>query len=152
MVELQERVVMVTGAAQGLGEGIVRRLADEGVSVALADINGDKAKSVADSPAREGRHAIAVPLDVAERKQVRDAIATTVGRVGRLDVIFNNAGVVVAPLWGGLEQDTIDKGAIKQKGEFIESFSSSILLSFPSEPEDLAGVGQLSSPLKTPAA
>ena len=49
-------------------------------------------------------------------------------------------GVVVTPLWDGLEQDMIDKGVIKQKGEFIESFSSSILLGFPSKPKDLAGI------------
>ena len=49
-------------------------------------------------------------------------------------------GVVVTPLWDGLEQDMIDKGVIKHKGEFIESFSSSILLGFPSKPKDLAGI------------
>jgi meso-butanediol dehydrogenase/(S,S)-butanediol dehydrogenase/diacetyl reductase len=49
-------------------------------------------------------------------------------------------GVVVTPLWDGLEQDMIDKGVIKQKGEFIESFSSSILLGFPSKPKDIVGV------------
>jgi meso-butanediol dehydrogenase/(S,S)-butanediol dehydrogenase/diacetyl reductase len=48
--------------------------------------------------------------------------------------------VVVTPLWDGLEQDMIDKGVIKQKGEFIESFSSSILLGFPSKPSDIAGI------------
>ena len=47
---------------------------------------------------------------------------------------------MVTPLWDGLEQDMIDKGVIKQKGEFIESFSSSILLGFPSKPKDLAGI------------
>ena len=49
-------------------------------------------------------------------------------------------GVVVTPLWDGLEQDMIDKGVIKRKGEFIESFSSSILLGFPSKPKDIVGV------------
>jgi len=49
-------------------------------------------------------------------------------------------GVVVTPLWDGLEQDMIDKGVIKKKGEFIESFSASILLGFPSKPVDLAGI------------
>ena len=49
-------------------------------------------------------------------------------------------GVVVTPLWDGLEQDMIDKGVIKQKGEFIESFSSSILLGFPSKPRDIVGI------------
>jgi len=56
-------------------------------------------------------------------------------------------GVVVTPLWDGLEQDMIDKGVIKQKGEFIESFSSSILLGFPSKPRDIVGVAAfLASP------
>ena len=49
-------------------------------------------------------------------------------------------GVVVTPLWDALEQDMIDKGVIKKKGEFIESFSSSILLGRPAMPADLAGI------------
>ena len=49
-------------------------------------------------------------------------------------------GVVVTPLWDGLEQDMIDKGVIKRKGEFIESFSSSILLGYPARPSDIAGI------------
>jgi meso-butanediol dehydrogenase / (S,S)-butanediol dehydrogenase / diacetyl reductase len=93
MPRLQDKVAMVTGGAQGLGEGIARRLAEEGASVVIADINGAKAKTVADSLTNEGRQAIAVTLDVAERKKVRDAIRTTVDRFGRLDVMFNNAGL-----------------------------------------------------------
>jgi len=49
-------------------------------------------------------------------------------------------GVVVTPLWDGLEQDMLDKGVIKKKGEFIESFSSSILIGRPSPPQEMAGV------------
>jgi NAD(P)-dependent dehydrogenase (short-subunit alcohol dehydrogenase family) len=49
-------------------------------------------------------------------------------------------GVVVTTLWDRLEQDMIDKGVIKKKGEFIESFSASILLGYPSKPNDLAGI------------
>ena len=48
-------------------------------------------------------------------------------------------GVVVTPLWDGLEQDMIDKGVIKKKGEFIESFSASILLGYPSKPNGPCG-------------
>ena len=92
MDRLRDKVVIVTGGAQGLGEGIARRLAEEGASVVIADINGAKAKSVADSLTQEGRQAIAVMLDVAERKQVQEAIQKTVDRFGRLDVMFNNAG------------------------------------------------------------
>jgi meso-butanediol dehydrogenase/(S,S)-butanediol dehydrogenase/diacetyl reductase len=92
MARLQDKVVIVTGGAQGLGEGIARRLAEEGASLVIADINGAKAQSVADSLVREGRQAIAVLLDVAERKQTRDAVQKTVEHFGRLDVMFNNAG------------------------------------------------------------
>jgi meso-butanediol dehydrogenase/(S,S)-butanediol dehydrogenase/diacetyl reductase len=49
-------------------------------------------------------------------------------------------GVVVTPLWDGLEQDMIDRGVIKQKGEFIESFSANILVGRPAKPVDLAGL------------
>jgi meso-butanediol dehydrogenase/(S,S)-butanediol dehydrogenase/diacetyl reductase len=49
-------------------------------------------------------------------------------------------GVVVTPLWDGLEQDMLDKGVIQRKGEFIESFSASILIGHPSTPADLAGM------------
>ena len=48
-------------------------------------------------------------------------------------------GVVVTLLWDGLEQDMLDKGVIKKKGEFIESFSSSILFGRPSPPQEMAG-------------
>jgi meso-butanediol dehydrogenase/(S,S)-butanediol dehydrogenase/diacetyl reductase len=58
----------------------------------------------------------------------------------KITVNASVAGVVVTPLWDGLEQDMIDMGAIKRKGEFIESFSSSILLGFPSKPKDIVGV------------
>jgi meso-butanediol dehydrogenase/(S,S)-butanediol dehydrogenase/diacetyl reductase len=92
MDRLHDKVVIVTGGAPGLGEGIARRLAEEGASVVIADINGAKAQSVADSLIRDDKPAIAVTLDVAERKQMRDAVQRTVEGFGRLDVMFNNAG------------------------------------------------------------
>lgn len=242
MARLDGKVVMITGGAQGLGEGIARRLAAEGASIVIADINGTKAEATAADLARDGGKAIAVTLDVADRVATRSAVEKSVGTFGRLDVMFNNAGfnkpvpfmdvdeknfndimrvntwgvmvgtqeaarqmiaqgsggkiintasiagrqgyaefapycaskasvisltqaaarefaksritvnaiapgVVVTPLWDGLEQDMLDKGVIKKKGEFIESFSSSILLGFPSKPVDLAGVAAfLASP------
>ena len=235
MSRLQGKVAIVTGGAQGIGEGIAARLAREGACVAVADLNGDKARTVAESLNRSGGKALGVRVDVADRAQVRAAIRETVDSFGRLDIFFNNAGfnkpvpfmevdeanfnaimrvnawgvlvcsqeaarqmiaqaeggkiintasiagrqgyaefapycaskasvisltqaaarefakhritvnafapgVVVTPLWDGLEQDMIDKGVIKRKGEFIESFSSSILLGYPARPSDIAGI------------
>ena len=105
MDRLRDKVAIVTGGAQGLGEGIARRLAEEGASVVIADINGAKAKSVADSLTQEGKQAIAVTLDVAERKQVQEAIQTTVDRFGRLDVMFNNAGFNKPVLFMDVDED-----------------------------------------------
>jgi len=235
MSRLAGRVAIVTGGAQGIGEGIVRRLAAEGARVAVADMNAAKAATVAESLRAAGHEAISVAVDVAERAQVKAMIAETVAAFGGIDILFNNAGfnkplpffdagednfnaimrvnalgvligmqeagrqmiaqgrggkiintasiagrqgypefapycaskaavisltqagarelakhritvnafapgVVVTPLWDGLEQDMLDKGVIQRKGEFIESFSAGILIGHPSKPDDLAGM------------
>src|SRR4029079_3387010 len=84
--------LIVTGGAQGLGEGIVRRLAMEGARVAIADMKGDKAKALADQLRGKGQDAIAVKRDVAERAEVKAMFAETVKAFGGVDVAFNNAG------------------------------------------------------------
>jgi meso-butanediol dehydrogenase / (S,S)-butanediol dehydrogenase / diacetyl reductase len=92
MGRLEGRVAIVTGGAQGLGEGIVRRLVSEGARVMVADLNGDKAKALADELNGAGQGAAAFAVDVAERAQVKAMIAATVERFGQLDIYFNNAG------------------------------------------------------------
>jgi hypothetical protein len=67
MKRIDGRVAVFTVAAQGIGEGIVRRLAIEGAQVVVADLNGAKAEEVAASLRGEGRQAIAAAVDVAER-------------------------------------------------------------------------------------
>ncbi len=93
MATLQNKVVMITGGAQGIGEGIARRLASDGALIAIADLNGDKAKAVADTLKGDGAtRAIGVQADVGDRGQVQQAIKAVVDAFGRLDVLFNNAG------------------------------------------------------------
>ncbi len=232
---LDGRVAVVTGGAQGLGEGIVRRLAAEGAQIMIADLNGEKAQALATELASQGHAAISAKVDVAERDQVKAMIAQTVGRFGKLDAYFNNAGfnkplafldadennfnsimrvnglgvfigiqeagrqmiaqgtggkiintasiagrqgyaefapycaskaavisltqagarelarhkitvngfapgVVATPLWEDLEDTMIDQGKITARGEFMNSFASSILLGYISKPQDIAGV------------
>ena len=91
-MRLKNRSVIITGGAQGLGEGIARRLASEGASVAIADRNGALAQEVADDLKRQNYSALAVTVDVSERKQVEAAIQTVVKEFGKVDVYFNNAG------------------------------------------------------------
>ena len=79
IARLENTVVMITGGAQGIGEGIAHRLASEGAVIAIADLNGDKAKAVAETLKGEGAAgAISVQVDVGDRGQVQAAIKAVV--------------------------------------------------------------------------
>jgi meso-butanediol dehydrogenase/(S,S)-butanediol dehydrogenase/diacetyl reductase len=82
--------IIVTGAGRGIGAEIARELARNGASVCVADLSGGAAESVA---ASIGSSAIAVKVDVASRGSIKAMIAAAVEAFGKLDVMFNNAGV-----------------------------------------------------------
>lgn len=90
---LDGRTCMITGAARGIGQGVAKRLGAEGASVCVADLNDEGAGAVAEEIRAAGGRAIGVGCDVGERESVRAAIASTVAEFGRLDVLFNNAGI-----------------------------------------------------------
>jgi 3-oxoacyl-[acyl-carrier protein] reductase len=90
-MKLVNKVAFVTGAGQGMGRAMVRRFAEEGAVVVAADINLDAARETIEGlPA--GR-ALALACNVADSASVAAAMAATVERFGRLDVLVNNAGV-----------------------------------------------------------
>ncbi|HZP84923.1 MAG TPA: sorbitol-6-phosphate dehydrogenase [Chthonomonadaceae bacterium] len=98
MKRLQDRVAIVTGAAQGLGEAIARRLAAEGCrAVTVADRNAEKAQAVADSIAQESAiPTLATQTDVTDEAQVAAMVAQTVEKFGALDILVANAGILKA--------------------------------------------------------
>lgn len=89
MKRFDGKVVFITGGAAGLGAATAQRFADEGARVAVADINVQGAQEVAGKLP----DAIALQVDTSDPQSVEKAIATTVERMGRIDVIFNNAGI-----------------------------------------------------------
>ncbi|TLU74375.1 SDR family NAD(P)-dependent oxidoreductase [Lichenicoccus roseus] len=235
MHNLEGRVVIVTGGAQGLGAAFARSLSKQGAKIVIADLDEARAATLAAELQDQGAEALAVTTDVSDRGQFERLVEQAVGRFGGIDVLFNNAGmnkpvpffdidtanfesimrvnalsvligmqvagqqmmkqgrggkiintasiagrqgypefapycaskaavisltqsgarelarhritvngfapgVVKTPLWDKLEADMIDKGVIKQKGEFMDSFSSSILVGRPAIPDDLTGM------------
>ncbi|MDK8502420.1 (S)-acetoin forming diacetyl reductase [Aerococcus sp. UMB1112A] len=89
----EEKVALVTGAAQGIGKAIAERLSEDGFAVAVADLNEEEAKKVAASLEEKGKKAIAVKVDVSDRDQVFAAVEQAAEAFGRFDVIVNNAGL-----------------------------------------------------------
>jgi 3-oxoacyl-[acyl-carrier protein] reductase len=90
--ELSGRVVVVTGAAQGIGAVTARAFAEQQASVALLDIDGAGAKKVADAITGRGGRAIAIHVDVTDEKSVERAVAGVTSELGGLDVLVNCAG------------------------------------------------------------
>ena len=91
MNRFENRVALVTGGASGIGAASVRRLVTEGAQVMIADLDGEGAEQLA---SEIGAMADTFQVDVADSSAVDDMVKATVERFGRLDVLFNNAGIV----------------------------------------------------------
>lgn len=98
MKRLENRVAIVTGGGQGLGEAIARRLVVEGCrAVTVADVNFEKAKAVAeDIEAKHSARALATHTDVTNEQQVAEMVAATREAFGRVDILVANAGILIA--------------------------------------------------------
>lgn len=90
---LKDKVIIVTGGAQGIGKSTAERLSEEGATVVVADRNIEGAQQVAKSLEANGTKAISVPLDVAERESWNQCVSTVVETLGTIDGLVNNAGV-----------------------------------------------------------
>jgi sorbitol-6-phosphate 2-dehydrogenase len=93
---LQDRIAIITGFAQGLGEAICYRLAREGGHFVIADLNlGGAERVVADITAQTDHCAIAVQADVTDETQVAAMVDRAVQEFGRLDILVSNAGILI---------------------------------------------------------
>jgi NAD(P)-dependent dehydrogenase (short-subunit alcohol dehydrogenase family) len=101
----RDKVAIVTGGASGIGKALCEALGTCGAQVTVADINGHGAQQVAEHIAHGRGRASAATLDVTVEAQVRALIETTNAEKGRLDYIFNNAGIGIG---GQVHDMTID--------------------------------------------
>lgn len=105
---LEGKVAIVTGAAQGLGEASARRFAQAGAQVALVDVKKEKGEKVAADINSSGGTAKFFACDLTRPSAVKDCIEAIDAAFGRIDVLYNNAGVSVAGTVETLAEDDWD--------------------------------------------
>jgi len=105
--KLDKKIAIVTGAAQGLGQGMALGLAEAGADIALVDIL-DMSESKQQIEAL-GRRCVAIQADLSDKASVSTIVATTVKELGGIDILFNNAGIIRrAPITEFSEKDWDD--------------------------------------------
>ena len=95
LLSLEGKVAMVTGAASGIGRGIAVRLAEMGASIAILDRDADGAAATVASIQKDGGVALAVPCDVRSQQSCQQATEQAIASFRRVDILCNNAGVIV---------------------------------------------------------
>ncbi len=120
MGRVDGKVALITGAASGLGRADAEVLAREGATVVLTDINEDAGEAAAESIRGAGGNATFLALDVADEEQWQQVIAHIRSEYGRLDVLVNNAGLVIM---GNPEECSLEtfrkQNAVMSEGVFL---------------------------------
>lgn len=116
------KVALVTGGGSGIGRASARLFAAQGAAVAVVDLEEDAAKDTADAISQVGGRAIAVVANVTDAEAVEAAVRRTVDELGRLDVVYNNAGVGSQGSVGDATEEDWDFClAVNAKGTFLTS-------------------------------
>ncbi|MBI3942624.1 MAG: glucose 1-dehydrogenase [Chloroflexi bacterium] len=117
---LAGKVAVVTGAGQGIGQGVALRLAGEGADLVIAEFNPQTATTVAQQIAALGRRALAYPIDIGDVSAVRQMVATVAEEFGRIDILVNNAGITqTIPMLDLAETDWDTIHTVNQRGLFF---------------------------------
>ena len=93
MFSLKDRTALVTGASQGIGRATAPALAQAGARVAVAARNADNLSSAVAEIAAAGGEAVAIPMDVADAEQVKQGVRAAAEKLGKLDILVNNAAI-----------------------------------------------------------
>ena len=118
-MKLEKKVAVVTGAGRGIGKAIATRLAEEGATLVINEIEFAFAENLAEQFKKMGREALAVKADVSNRQEVEQMFAQAGKRFGGVDILVNNAGIRKdAPLHKMSEQDWDNVLAVQLKGSF----------------------------------
>ncbi len=95
-MRLKSKVAIVTGGGAGIGEAIAMRFAQEGARVVVAEISPSRGKATVEAIQKLGAEAIFVQTDVSSEPHVKALVETTLSRLGRIDVLVNNAAILLS--------------------------------------------------------
>ncbi|MEM7797127.1 MAG: SDR family oxidoreductase, partial [Cyanobacteria bacterium P01_C01_bin.118] len=119
-MRLDGKVSLITGAGSGIGRATAECFAREGATVVAVDVNEDAVQATQAAIAVTGGRCLGLVVDVSVEDQVKGAIATTVERFGRLDILHNNAGIsILKPITETTEADLDRLLGINLKGVFF---------------------------------
>ena len=119
-MRVEGKVAIVTGGAQGIGEGIAVRLAEEGARVAILDVKSELANEVVNGLKSRGTDAIALQADISKKTEVETAVNEVMSRFRRIDILVNNAGYHRMAKVTEIKEETWDKILdINLKGYFL---------------------------------
>ena len=122
LLSLEGKVAIVSGGASGIGLGTAKRLAEFGASVALLDVNEKKGREAADSICSTGAAALFIKCDVTSPSDCESAVRQTVSAFGRIDILFNNAGIAIRKNAVDLEPHEWDLALnVSLKGQYLLS-------------------------------
>src|SRR5499433_2779124 len=96
--KFENKVAIVTAGGSGIGAATVRRFAREGAAVVVADLSGTRAEQLRAEVSGMGGRAAAIKMDVADSQAIEATIKLALDSFGRLDVLFNNAGMAEVSL------------------------------------------------------
>lgn len=118
-MKLQDRVAVVTGAAQGIGRACAERLLAEGAKVVIGDVNQELLAQTA-RELNAGDRLVALAADVSKKDQLEALIARAVEAFGRIDIMVNNAGIAVVEAFLDVTEESYDRVLdINLKGAFF---------------------------------
>jgi len=92
-MRLGDKTAIITGGASGIGRAAALRFAAEGAQLVIADVNGNGGRETAQLIEQQGGKAFFIETNVSDSKQVKDLVSATVEAYGKLDILFNNAGI-----------------------------------------------------------
>jgi len=121
MGQLDGKVAVITGAASGMGKAASMLFAREGAHVVLADLNGPGGEAVAQSASETGRKCVFQRTDVSAEPDIQALVARALSEFGRLDVMFNNAGIggAIGSIEGIAVEDWDKSQAVLLRGVFL---------------------------------